>query len=411
MNRVAVVVQRHHESIVGGSEALAWQYASLLKDVYEVELLTTTAIDISEWANVLPEGSELKDGVRLRRFTVSIGRTPYWGKLHDRLVLDYRPLDAQGRRQFGKLKTSRYQRWSPAFQEEFIRTQGPYSASLMEFLKHRWADYWAIIFVTYLYPTTYFGLLQVPTGSALLVPTLHNEAPAYFSVYKHAAHRAHSIIWLTEAEQRLGEDLWGPLAGRVVSMSVDTQLRSPAKASTPYLLYCGRIDPNKGCRQMFDYFIRYKKEFPSELRLVLAGKDDIPVPSHPEIEFRGFVSDEEKFQLMAGARLFIMPSPNESFSIVTMEAMAQRAPVLANGFSDVLADHIRLSGGGRIYSDYRSFAQALGGMLSSDEELAAMGERAREYAISRYTEEDVRDSLLKAVEDCGRNRFISSLNQ
>lgn len=401
MKRVAVVVQRHHESVVGGSEALAWQYASLLREAYEVELLTTTAIDISEWANVLPEGSEVKHGVKVRRFKVSIGRTPYWGKLHDRLVLDYRPLDAQGRQQFGRLKTTRYQKWSLAFQEEFIRTQGPYSASLMEFLKHRWTDYWAIIFVTYLYPTTYFGLLQVPARSALLVPTLHNEAPAYFSVYKHAAHRAHSLIWLTEAEQRLGEDLWGDLPGRVVSMSVDTELRRPAQASSPYLLYCGRIDPNKGCREMFDYFIRYKKEFPSGLRLVLAGKDDIPVPSHTDIEFRGFVPDEEKFSLMAGARLFIMPSPNESFSIVTIEAMAQRAPVLANGSSDVLADHIKQSGAGRIYSDYRSFARALNSMLSNGVELAGMGERGREYAVSRYKQESVRNALLEAVEECG----------
>jgi glycosyltransferase involved in cell wall biosynthesis len=108
---------------------------------------------------------------------------------------------------------------------------------------------------------------------------------------------------------------------------------------------------------------------------------------------------------MAGARLFIMPSPNESFSIVTMEAMAQRAPVLANGSSDVLADHISLSGGGRIYSDYRSFTQALGSMLSNGEELAAMGESGREYAVSRYTEEDVRNSLLEAVESIGQYRL------
>ncbi|HKS26683.1 MAG TPA: glycosyltransferase family 4 protein [Pyrinomonadaceae bacterium] len=405
MKRVAVVVQRHHESIVGGSEALAWQYASLLREAYRVELLTTTAIDISEWANVLPEGSVMKDGVNVRRFTVSLGRTTYWGKLYDRLVLDYRPLDAEGRRRFATLKTDRYQKWSPAFQEEFIRTQGPYSASLLEFLKHRWADYHAIIFVTYLYPTTYFGLLQVPARRALLVPTLHNEAPAYFSVYKHAAHRAHSLIWLTRAEQRLGEDLWGDLPGRVVSMSVDTRPRQPAEVSAPYLLYCGRIDPNKGCREMFDYFIRYKRDFPSGLRLVLAGKDDIPVPSDPDIEFRGFVSDEEKFSLMAGARVLIMPSPNESFSIVTMEAMAQRAPVLANASSDVLADHIKLSRGGRTYRDYRSFAQGLNSMLSNTDELAAMGERGREYAVSRYTKESVRASLLEAVESIGQNRL------
>lgn len=400
MKRVAVVVQRHHESIVGGSEALAWQYATLLREAYHVELLTTTAIDISDWANVLPEGSQLKEGVTVRRFTVSIGRTPYWGKLHDRLVLDYRPLDAQGRRQFKRLQTRRYQQWSLAFQEEFIRMQGPYSASLMEFLKQQWRDYHAIIFVTYLYPTTYFGLQQVPIGNALLVPTLHNEAPAYFSAFKHAAHRARSIIWLTEAERRLGEDLWGRLPGRVVSMSVDTEPRRPVEASVPYLLYCGRIDPNKGCLQMFDYFIRYKKEYASDLRLVLAGKDDIPVPEHPDIEFRGFVSDEEKFGLMAGAKLFVMPSPNESFSIVTLEAMAQRAPVLANAASDVLADHIKHSGAGRTYGDYRSFAAALTRMLSDSNELSVMGEMGREYAVSRYTKEDVRDSLLEAVEEC-----------
>jgi glycosyltransferase involved in cell wall biosynthesis len=270
----------------------------------------------------------------------------------------------------------------------------------MEFLKRQWAEYQTIIFVTYLYPTTYFGLLQVPQQSAMLVPTLHNEAPAYFSAYKYAARRAHSIIWLTEAEQRLGDELWGRLPGRVVAMSVETGAREPAQASGPYLLYCGRIDPNKGCRQMFDYFARYKKDYPSELRLVLAGKDDIPVPQHPDIEFRGFVSNEEKFRLMAGANIFLMPSPNESFSIVTLEAMAQRAPVLANASSDVLADHITQSGGGKIYSDYESFAASLSAMLSNSSELAAMGDAGREYVVSKYTKDGVRNALLEAVESC-----------
>ena len=40
-----LVVQRCHESVVGGAEALAWQHANLLKDDYEVEVLTTTAVD------------------------------------------------------------------------------------------------------------------------------------------------------------------------------------------------------------------------------------------------------------------------------------------------------------------------------------------------------------------------------
>jgi hypothetical protein len=66
--RLAVVVQRCHESIVGGSEALAWQYANLLKSHYNVEILTSTALDYRTWASELPTGSEIRDGVTIRRF-------------------------------------------------------------------------------------------------------------------------------------------------------------------------------------------------------------------------------------------------------------------------------------------------------------------------------------------------------
>jgi hypothetical protein len=93
MSRVAIVVQRYHESVVGGSESLAWHYATLLRDAYEVDLLTTTAVDISDWANVLPEGSTAKDGVNIIRFPVTIGRSAYWGQLHRRLQAGFSRLN------------------------------------------------------------------------------------------------------------------------------------------------------------------------------------------------------------------------------------------------------------------------------------------------------------------------------
>ena len=71
MSRVAIVVQRCHEDIVGGSENLAWHYAQLLSNAYEVDLLTTTAIDTSAWANTIPAGAETRDGVRIVRFPVT----------------------------------------------------------------------------------------------------------------------------------------------------------------------------------------------------------------------------------------------------------------------------------------------------------------------------------------------------
>jgi len=392
MNRVAIVVQRCHEDVVGGSETLAWHYAQLLSNTYEVDVLTTTAIDTSVWANTLPAGAETKDGVRIVRFPVTIGRSDYWATLHKRLLEEFGPFAPTHTQEVPQLP------WSIALQEDLIRHQGPYSAPLLRYINEHWTDYRALIFVTYLYPTTYFGLQQVPANRALFAPTLHDELPAYLPAYKYSARHARELVWLTAAEQRVGQKLWGDLPGRVVSMAIDTKAREPQWMPTPYILYSGRVDPNKGCNQLFDYFIRFKKMKPSSLRLVITGKDDIPVPVHDDIHFRGFVTAEEKFRLMAGAKLFVNPSPNESFSIVTLEAMAQGAPALVNSVSTVLADHIKDSGAGRVFNDYHSFAHALDDLLDDDAR-ARTGQLGRDYVLSRYQPETIRQSLIAAIEN------------
>lgn len=398
MKRVAIIVQRCHESIVGGAEALAWQYATFLKDAYEVDVLSTRAIDAGYWSNALPEGLEVREGINIRRFHVDIGYSPYRTELFARMLRDYDAFGAGRHRAMDG--STKHIPWSLPLQEELIRHIGPYSESLVQYLRLHWADYRAIIVVTYLYPTAYFSLLEIPKGRALFAPTLHDEQPAYLSVYQHAARRAHSLVWLTDAERRLGRDLWGEMPGRIVAMAIDTTPREPALRAEPYILYCGRIDPNKGCRELFDHFTRFKEEHPSSLRLVLTGKDDITIPDHPDIEFRGFVSAEEKFSLMAGAAVYMMPSGKESFSIVTLEAMAQRTPVLVSNASDVLVDHIKQSGAGRIYRDYQSFAAELDELLSNTELRARMGALGREYVTKRYLPERIRESLIEAVESC-----------
>ena len=398
MSRVAIIVQRCHESVVGGAESLAWQYATLLRDAYDVEVLSTTAIDAAYWSNVLPEGIEMRDGISVRRFHVDIGYSPYRTEIFARMLRDFEKFNV-GRQRAADGGTRHFP-WTIALQEELVRRIGPHSESLIQFLREHWSDYRAIIVVTYLYPTAYFSLLEIPKGHAMFAPTLHDEEPAYLSIYQHAARRAHCLIWLTEAERRLGTDLWGDLPGRIVSMAIDAEPRQQARLEDPYLLYCGRVDPNKGCTKLFDYFIRFKQERPSSLRLILTGKDDIPIPDHPDIDFRGFVSDEEKFSLMAGAQIYMMPSAKESFSIVALEAMAQRTPVLANAESAVLTDHIEEGGGGRIFNDYSSFRAQLNELLSNESLRKQIGDRGREYVVTRYVPERIRRSLIEAVESC-----------
>lgn len=407
MKQIAIVVQRCHESIVGGSEALAWQYATLLSDKFQVHVLTTTALEYTNWANELPIGLEIKQGISIHRFPVTIGRSLYWYSLHKQLIRDFQYL------KHGRTKTESTRRipWSIALQEEFIRHQGPYSEPLISFLKERWRDYTSIIFVTYLYPTTYFAIAQVPSSRVLLVPTLHDEPPAYLTAYKYMARRARSLVWLTKAEKLLGDDLWGELPGRVISMGIETIPYSRFKAEYPYVLYCGRIDLSKGCNELINFFINLKKNYLSNLRLVLTGKDEIGIPFHPDIEFRGFVSLEQKFQLMSGASIFVMPSPYESLSLVTLEAMAQGTPVLVNGSCQVLVEHVVNSGGGKVYKDYESFCKAIQELMADQNKLAEMGNKARKYVISNYTFDSVQKRLIEDINACDELQFVADIER
>jgi glycosyltransferase involved in cell wall biosynthesis len=150
------------------------------------------------------------------------------------------------------------------------------------------------------------------------------------------------------------------------------------------MLYCGRIDINKGCLQLVDYFLKYKKDFPSDLHLVLTGDNKIELPQNADIIFKGSVSEEEKLKLMSGASFFVMPSPNESFSIVTLEAMAQKTPVLASDGSEAVVEHISKSGGGLNYSNYGGFKDGINFLLENEQKAKDMGENGRKYVIENY---------------------------
>ena len=48
----------------------------------------------------------------------------------------------------------------------------------------------------------------------------------------------------------------------------------------------------------------------------MVGKMMMDEPSHPDICCLGFISEEDKYALMAGARALVLPSEFESLSLV-----------------------------------------------------------------------------------------------
>jgi glycosyltransferase involved in cell wall biosynthesis len=152
----------------------------------------------------------------------------------------------------------------------------------------------------------------------------------------------------------------------------------------PFAIYVGRIDENKGCNELFDFFQRFERTMPGQLRLVLIGKSILPIPDDPRIHHLGFLPDEDKFDAMAAADVLIMPSYYESLSMVALEAWALGKPVLANGRCDVLKGQCLRSNAGLFYESYAEFAETLYAITAGPGLSDALGRNGRTYFARHY---------------------------
>lgn len=110
-----------------------------------------------------------------------------------------------------------------------------------------------------------------------------------------------------------------------------------------YILAVGRITQEKG----FDYLLEaYSRGVPPDFKLVLAGGVDHASAYSSEISKKarmydvvmtGYVDGEFLRQLYSHARLFVLPSYNEGFPLVLLEAMSYHLPLLA---SDIPANSL-----------------------------------------------------------------------
>lgn len=389
--RIAIVAQRWAPEMVGGSEALAWQYAELLSEDFEVDLLTSTALDYITWQNALPEGAERVGGVTVRRFATAFARSEYFFTLDRKVRADWATSGTRSER------AARF--WTTALQEEVIKFQGPWCPGLFAHLDAHADDYKAVVLTTYLYPTSYFAACRFDAKKLLMAPTLHDEPMAHLPVYQRYRERIARFLWLTNAERNLASRLWGVEQGNVIGMTIDAATAKPESMPYPYLLYCGRIDALKGVDQLLAWFALYRAARPdSRLRLVLTGKDTLGLRKMPHVEFLGFVSEERKLALMAGALAFVQPSRYESFSIVALEAMAQGTPIVVNGHCDALAEHVVASGCGSAYRDRGEFDAAIDALVSMPPGVRDdQARRARAYVASRYTRDEVRKRLAEEI--------------
>jgi glycosyltransferase involved in cell wall biosynthesis len=371
--RIAFVIQRYGYEVLGGAETLTRQVAERLTPHFTVEAITTCALEYTTWANHYPPGETMLNGVLVRRFRTDQPRHPQFDRI-------YAELENNSQRTI-------------LDEIEWMKAQGPYSAGLLRYLRSAAEDYDLLIFVGYLYFHTYFGL-QVAPQRAILLPTTHDEAPLYYSIFNTVFDLPRGLIFLSHEEQQLARRRFNlpatmPQAviggGITVPAEVDVNaFQQKYDLDFPYLLYAGRIDPSKQCDVLFQWFMRYRQEHPSDVKLLCAGRLDMPLPSGKDIRYLGMLSEEEKFAAMAGAAAFVMPSAWESFSIASLEAWGVGTPVLANAASAVVRGHCQRSNGGLYYSSYEEFAECLRVLLVQRDVRDRLGQNGLNYVRSNY---------------------------
>jgi glycosyltransferase involved in cell wall biosynthesis len=403
--RIGLVVQRYGKEINGGAEVLARMITEKLSIKYDLTVLTSRAINYNTWKPELPEGLSTENGVKILRFNHTEKSTAK--KIHN-LNRGYRGrhLYQKFYRLIGKPKwyLNLFPNAEPKEKSDYfwIENQGPATYDLPEYLKENENNFDVFIFITYLYYPSVAGLLTVPHKS-IFIPTMHNEPAAYFPIFKKTMSAPKSLMFLTASEQKFSQGLFKIDHIRQDVMSVGIDPVSEIKDETiikkfgikgKYIIYVGRIDSAKGCKELLAYFADYLKDTKASLSLVLAGKNMIEPVLHENIIYAGFVSDEEKEQLTKHAEALIIPSKYESLSLVVLESFACKVPVIANGQCDVLKDHIELSKGGWLFTDKQSFYTAINEVLA-DKDNKEKGEAGYDYVMNNF----VWDKVLKAYDN------------
>jgi glycosyltransferase involved in cell wall biosynthesis len=401
--KVAFIVQRYGTEILGGSEYHCRLIAERLAVRHSVEVLTTCAADYVSWKNEYPEGQDRVRGVTVRRFA------------------NARTRDIQA--------FNRYSEWifnnahTVEDEKEWLRQQGPWCPSLIEFLERNHSQYDVLVFFTYLYAPTVIGMTIAPHKS-ILVPTAHDEPAIHLDIYKDMFSLPAGLAYNTESERRFltthfsiraveeetvgcGVDL--PHAqGRERTGDPDsaaTEEETAAEEASPsfrphlaergtifrrrhrlhgsFALYGGRIDPGKGCEELIEYFSSYVQDG-GDASLVLMGVKLMPLPEEPFIRFAGRLSDQERLQALEAATVVVVPSPYESLSLLALESLAVGTPILANARSEVLVDHCHNSNAGLYYADRDEFVECLKLLMADRRLRTAMGRNGQHYVRQSY---------------------------
>lgn len=386
MGCVAFVAPRFGTEAVGGAEAVVREMAiGLAGRGWEVEVLTTCALDHYTWENALAAGEHTEAGVLVRRFP-TVRAMSRAADRAERLMAGgvEVPLDEQVAWLSGRF-------WVP---------------ELFHHLLRHGTGYQAVVAAPYLFWTTPATLAAVPER-AVVMPCLHDEPYARLEVLRPVLRDPAMVWFLSEPEHELAHRL-GSVASRhrLVGAGVEVPqgydpdgFRRRHRLERPFLLYAGRREGGKGWDWLVDCYQTAVERHGLSLALVTLGVGEVTDNSGRPgtIVDLGYLDPAELGDAFAAARAYVQPSRLESFSRTIMEAWLAGTPVLARADGEVVAWHCRRSGGGLLFSDSAELAAAVAQLEDTPDQARSMAERGRAYVLDNYSWDSVLDRVEAAL--------------
>jgi len=259
-------------------------------------------------------------------------------------------------------------------------------------------------------PDGFAGMMVKQQYDRPLVVTIHG-ADLYATIHKNVAcqnalakvfQQADRIVVVSTELKRIAEaNLGFPEKLTVVSngidldeiATVDTKLRS-VYAGNKVILSVSYLITRKGLEFNIKAVSQLAEKYPNLKYLVVGrGPEEaflrqlaLDLSLEDRVEFLGELPHDKVMGYMATSDIFSLPSWNEAFGVVYLEAMAHGKPVIAcqgEGIADVIEDGKT----GLLVKpkDVPSLVQAMDFLLGNSEKAAEIGERARKLVLGNYT--------------------------
>jgi phosphatidylinositol alpha-mannosyltransferase len=191
---------------------------------------------------------------------------------------------------------------------------------------------------------------------------------------------------------RASQQRWLPGEYEVVPNGVLVPDAAPVGDREHRIVFAGRQEPRKGLQVLLEAWPEIHRR--SGLRLAVAGADPLAVRllltrlrvADDGIDVVGFLSQEALTEMLVRAKALVAPSlGQESFGMVLTRAFACALPVVASdipGYREVLDPETSVS---VPPGDPRALTDAVCALVADEPRRLALGARAREVAVERYS--------------------------